>query len=44
MSGRVVVVKFGMYELRVCSHLFKKENYTLVSTVIFSVSRNNTLS
>lgn len=43
VSGRVVV-RLGMYEFRVFPDLLKKENYTLVSTVIFSVSRNNMLS
>lgn len=43
VSGRVVV-RLGMYEFRVFSHLLKKENYTLLSAVIFSVSRNNMLS
>lgn len=43
MSGHVVV-RFGTHQFRVYSHLLEKENYTLVSTVIFSVSRNNMLS
>lgn len=43
VSGRAVV-RLGMSEFRVFSHLLKKENYMLASTVIFSVSRNNMLS
>lgn len=35
VSGRVVV-RFGMCEFRVYSHLLKEENYMLVNTVIFS--------
>lgn len=40
--GRVVV-RFGMYEFRVFFYFLKKENYILLSVVIFLVSRNNML-